>query len=57
MTIKEEIAKLIDSNLKTYRDNPDRFLSDNNSVLIKYACLALDAIFKPGLKYKRVRVS
>ena len=33
MTFKEEIAKLIDSNLKTYRDNPDRFLSDYNREL------------------------
>jgi DNA polymerase V len=31
--------------------------SQDNSVLIKYACMALDAIFKPGLKYKRVGVS
>lgn len=33
MTFKEEIEKLIDSNLKTYRDNPDRFLSDYNREL------------------------
>lgn len=33
MTFKEEIAKLIDSNLKTYWDNPDRFLSDYNREL------------------------
>ncbi len=33
MTFKEEIAELIDSNLKTYRDNPDRFLSDYNREL------------------------
>lgn len=31
--------------------------SQDNSVLIKHACIALDSIFKAGLKYKRVGVS
>lgn len=30
MDFKKEIEKLIESNLKTYRDNPDRFIADYN---------------------------
>lgn len=30
MTFKQDIEKIIDSNLKTYRDNSDRFIADYN---------------------------
>ena len=33
MCFKREIEKLIESNLKTYRDNPDRFIADYNREL------------------------
>ncbi len=33
MNFKQEIEKLIECNLKTYRDNPDRFIADYNQEL------------------------
>lgn len=33
MNFKNEIERLIESNLKTYRDNPDRFIADYNQEL------------------------